>query len=140
MPPKGVLTPDALFTALLEKEPVTGMEWKKAPTVLHRPRVSISWVASRDWPRAEENQPIIILSTYPWHVDARNLQKDLAMATFPIIDIRGTIRIPVPKLPHMSRNVSVWLPTVLENGGGSTDGNPASMCPVRTNGAPPRLS
>lgn len=47
MPPKGVLTPEALFTALLEKDPVTGIEWKNEPITLHNPRDSISCVASR---------------------------------------------------------------------------------------------
>lgn len=56
MPPKGVLTPEALFTALLEKDPVTGIEWKNEPTTLHNPRVSISCVASSRIPRALNNK------------------------------------------------------------------------------------
>lgn len=56
MPPKGVLTPEALFTALLEKDPATGIEWKNEPITLHSPRANISCVASRGIPRALNNK------------------------------------------------------------------------------------
>jgi trans-aconitate methyltransferase len=45
-PASVVLTPEALFTALLVKEPVTGIEPTKEPIVLQSPNAIISWVAS----------------------------------------------------------------------------------------------
>lgn len=41
-PPIGVCTPDALFTAVLVKLPVVGIDLTKLPAKLQRPRASIS--------------------------------------------------------------------------------------------------
>lgn len=51
-PLNGVRTPETLFTALLEKDPETGIDCKKEPIKLQNPKVTISWVASRDFPCA----------------------------------------------------------------------------------------
>ena len=56
-----------------------------------------------------------------------NLQNAFAMATLPIIEINGTMMIPVPKFLHISTKVSVWFPTFLEKDGGSTEGSPESI-------------
>ena len=69
-----------------------------------------------------------------------NLQNAFAMATLPIIEINGTMIIPVPKFLHISTKVSVWFPTFLEKDGGSMEGSPESIWPVRMKGAPPRFS
>ena len=53
MPPKAVLTPLELLTAVLEKDPVVGIDWTKEPKMLHNPRAIISWLASTDFPPAE---------------------------------------------------------------------------------------
>lgn len=52
-PPAGVRTPDALFTAVRVKEPVTGMERTKEPIILPIPKAIISCVASTAFPLAE---------------------------------------------------------------------------------------
>jgi len=49
------------------------------------------------------------------------------MATFPIIETSGMTKMPNFKFFVISMKVSVWLPTVLENGGGLTIGRPASI-------------
>lgn len=59
------------------------------------------------------------------------------MATFPMIEINGTITIPEPKFLQISTKVSVRFPTVIENDGGAMVGRPASIWPVRTKGALP---
>lgn len=53
MPPNVVCTPDALLTAVRVNDPVTGIDWKNEPKMLHRPSASISWVASTVLPLAE---------------------------------------------------------------------------------------
>lgn len=52
-PPSGVLTPDALLTAVRVNEPVIGMELKKELKMLDTPRAIISCVASTVLPLAE---------------------------------------------------------------------------------------
>lgn len=52
MPPAGVRTPDALLTAVLVNDPVTGIERTNEPAILHRPKAIISWVASTAFPLA----------------------------------------------------------------------------------------
>jgi hypothetical protein len=41
-PASVVLTPEALFMALLEKDPLTGIEPTKEPTILQSPKVASS--------------------------------------------------------------------------------------------------
>ena len=55
MPPAGVRTPEALLTAVLVKEPVTGIERTKEPKILLTPSAIISCVASIAFPFAETN-------------------------------------------------------------------------------------
>lgn len=54
IPPSVVRTPLALLTAVRVNEPVTGIDWKNAPTKLHKPSASISCVASIVFPFAIE--------------------------------------------------------------------------------------
>lgn len=54
IPPSVVRTPLALLTAVRVNEPVTGIDWKNAPTKLHRPSANISCVASIVLPFAIE--------------------------------------------------------------------------------------
>lgn len=42
MPPAGVLTPLVALTAVLEKDPVMGMDCTNDPTRLHKPSANIS--------------------------------------------------------------------------------------------------
>jgi hypothetical protein len=51
----GVLTPEALLTAVLVKDPVFGKDWKKEPKMLLKPRAIISCVASIVLPFAVNN-------------------------------------------------------------------------------------
>lgn len=53
MPPIGVRTPLALFTAVRVNEPVDGIDWTNEPNILHRPSANISCVASTVFPLAE---------------------------------------------------------------------------------------
>lgn len=53
-PPKVVTTPDALLTAVLVKDPVTGIDLTKEPIMLHVPTANISCVASKVRPPAEK--------------------------------------------------------------------------------------
>jgi len=46
IPPIGDSTPEALFTTVREKEPVIGIELKKAPKIFENPMLIISWLAS----------------------------------------------------------------------------------------------
>ena len=48
----GVLTPLELLTAVLEKDPVVGMDWTKLPRRLQIPSATISWLASTVFPPA----------------------------------------------------------------------------------------
>ena len=41
-----------LLTAVLEKDPVVGMDWTKEPKMLQSPSATISWLASTDLPPA----------------------------------------------------------------------------------------
>ena len=41
-----------LLTAVLENEPVVGMDWTKEPKMLQSPSATISWLASTDLPPA----------------------------------------------------------------------------------------
>jgi len=52
MPLIGVLTPDALLTAVRVKLPVVGIDLTKLPNMLQSPSASISWLASRVFPLA----------------------------------------------------------------------------------------
>jgi hypothetical protein len=52
-PPNGVLTPEAEFTAVLEKDPVVGIELTKEPNILQAPSAIISWLASTGLPPAK---------------------------------------------------------------------------------------
>lgn len=52
IPPRGDFTPDAWFTAVLVKEPVTGIERTKDPIMLQIPSANISCVTSKDLPIA----------------------------------------------------------------------------------------
>ena len=51
-PPKVVFTPLEELTAVLENEPVTGMELTKDPAKLHMPSAIISWLESTGLPPA----------------------------------------------------------------------------------------
>lgn len=51
-PPKGVLTPEALFTAVRVKEPAVGMDRANDPKILQAPKAIISCVASKVFPFA----------------------------------------------------------------------------------------
>lgn len=51
-PPIGVLTPEALLTAVRVKLPVVGIDFTKLPNTLQSPSASISWLASRVFPLA----------------------------------------------------------------------------------------
>lgn len=53
MPPIGVLTPEALFTALLLRDPVPGNAWTKELPIFDIPIAISSCVASTDFPVAE---------------------------------------------------------------------------------------
>jgi hypothetical protein len=53
IPARVVLTPEALLTAVLVKEPVMGIERTKEPIMLQSPRASISCVASIALPFAK---------------------------------------------------------------------------------------
>lgn len=59
-PPRGVRTPLALLTAEREKDPATGIERAKLPSMLHRPRAIISWEASTTLPPAEMKRLCLI--------------------------------------------------------------------------------
>ena len=52
IPPPGVLTPLAQFTAVLENDPVVGIDWTNDPTRLQIPSAIISWFASTGFPPA----------------------------------------------------------------------------------------
>lgn len=52
IPPNVVLTPDALFTAPLERAPDTGTDWTNEDAMLQIPRANISCVASTAFPSA----------------------------------------------------------------------------------------
>ena len=47
-----VLTPDAELTAVLENDPVVGIDETNEPTMLHAPNAIISWLASTGFPPA----------------------------------------------------------------------------------------
>ena len=51
-----------LLTAVLEKEPVVGMDWTKEPKMLQSPSATISWLASTDLPPAAGTLDINITS------------------------------------------------------------------------------
>lgn len=51
-PPMVVLTPDAALTAVLENDPVVGIDETNEPTMLHAPNAIISWLASTGFPPA----------------------------------------------------------------------------------------
>lgn len=55
MPPNVVRTPLALLIAVRVNDPVTGIDWKNDPTILHKPSANISCVASTVFPLAEKN-------------------------------------------------------------------------------------
>jgi hypothetical protein len=44
--------------AVLENDPVVGIDWKKEPTKLHSPNAIISWEASTGRPKAATNGAI----------------------------------------------------------------------------------
>lgn len=52
LPETVVLAPEALLIALLENDPVIGIERKNDPAILLAPRASNSWVASTILPLA----------------------------------------------------------------------------------------
>lgn len=82
IPARGVLTPDALFTAVLVKEPVIGIERTKEPITLQRPKANISCVASSGLPlAAKENQKSALLDN--------NIQKAFAIETASRIATNG---------------------------------------------------
>lgn len=53
MPPKGVTTPEELFTAVLVNDPVMGIELNSDPKMLDKPTAIISCVASTVFPLAK---------------------------------------------------------------------------------------
>lgn len=55
IPASWVCTPDALFTAVLVKDPVTGIDLTKEPIKLDIPKAISSWVTSKDLPFAAVN-------------------------------------------------------------------------------------
>lgn len=72
--------------------------------------------------------------------ELENLQNAFAMATFPMIEINGTITIPEPKFLQISTKVSVRFSTLIEKDGGAIVGRPASIWPVRAKGTSPWFS
>ena len=52
-PPMLVLTPLAQLTAVLENDPVMGIDWTKLAAMLQKPSANISWEASTGFPLAE---------------------------------------------------------------------------------------
>lgn len=72
--------------------------------------------------------------------ELENLQNAFAMATFPMIEINGTITIPESKFLQISTKVSVRFSTLIEKDGGAIVGRPASIWPVRAKGTSPWFS
>jgi len=60
-----------------------------------------------------------------------NLQKALAMATFPSTEIIGTRMMDDPNSEHISAKEYVWLPRTVLNGGTLKGGNPERTVPVQ---------
>ena len=60
IPPAGVFTPLAAFTAVLENDPVVGIDWTNDPTRLQIPSAIISWLASICLPFANNQDNKII--------------------------------------------------------------------------------
>jgi len=58
MPPNGVLTPEALFTALLLRDPVPGKACTKELPIFDIPIAINSCVASTDFPLADTKYKI----------------------------------------------------------------------------------
>ena len=110
IPPPGVLTPLAQFTAVLENDPVVGMDWTNEPTRLQIPSAIISWFASTGLPPAtniigSKYLDNIIKHFYDFLLSlfyiALFLPKAFAMATFSKITNRGRIMIADPKFDSM---------------------------------------
>ena len=120
IPPPGVLTPLAQFTAVLENDPVVGIDWTNDPTRLQIPSAIISWFASTGFPPAtnitgsksyldniikhfNQGEIIILINNFirSLFYFALYLPKAFAMATFSKITNRGRIMIADPKFDSM---------------------------------------
>ena len=132
MPPNGVLTPLALLTAVLEKDPVVGMDWTKDPSILQTPRATISWLASTCLPPAGKGKGNELSKNTSY------LQNAFAIAIDSKIAIMGMMMIADPSWLTMSVKVmsssGIPCPVALagiEKGGSCAFGIPASIEPVR---------
>ena len=117
IPPPGVLTPLAQFTAVLENDPVVGIDWTNDPTRLQIPSAIISWFASTGFPPATNiigsklyldniikhfDQGEIINNNIrsQFYIDLY-LPKAFAMATFSRITNSGRIMMADPRFDSM---------------------------------------
>ena len=64
IPPNGVFTFDALFTAVLVNEPAVGIDLTKEPAMLQAPNAIISCVASKVLPLAVNKRLLLIFSMF----------------------------------------------------------------------------
>lgn len=128
MPPIGVRTPLALFTAVRVNEPVDGMDWTNEPNILHRPSANISCVASTVFPLAEKT---FFVKNWKWWKMCRYLHNAFVTATHSNIAIKGIAMIDEPRWLTISKTLSVWLPIVVSNGGKPMAGNPDATLPEK---------
>ena len=120
------------MTAVLENDPVVGMEEKKEPKMLQMPRATISWLASTVLPPAKmENQIILICFTFKLHS-----QNALAMAMDSRIAMMGMMMMAELSSDNIPENDISWSGPCsvalagMENGGAEKGGTPASIFPV----------